>query len=118
MSDATRLLHWLFGPHGAAPPPGVVVPPPVANKPPPVKAPVDHHRDYGDTKFPIEVSAWKVNWIPGVVSGYGLWEPLPASLKAKINAAVDGNNDLVITMADLDTIDDVTWVKIKAAVNF
>lgn len=118
MSDVLRLLHWVFGPHGPSAPPGIVVPPSVTKPVTPVKAPVGHHRDYGDTKFPIEISAWKVAWVPSVVQNYGLWDALPAALKAKITKAVDQNEDLSITMAELDTIDDDTWGKIKVAANF
>lgn len=117
MSDVLKVINWfahLVGPHETPKVPGVVV----TSTVPKVPAPVGHHRDYGDTKFPIEISAWKVSWIPGVVQGYNLWEPLPSALKAKITAAVDANTDLSISMNDLDAIDDATWVKIKAAVNF
>lgn len=120
MSDVLKAINWfahLIGPHETPKVPGVVVTPtvPVTTK---VPAPVGHHRDYGDTKFPIEISAWKVNWIPGVVQGYNLWDPLPAALKKKITDAGAANEDLSISMNDLDAIDDATWVKIKASVNF
>jgi hypothetical protein len=60
---------------------------------------------------PIVISAFKANFVPGILKDDGLWDHCPADIQALFEN--HGNDDVTITKAMLDEIDNETWAKLK-----
>lgn len=68
-------------------------------------------RDYGDTKFPIQVPGLAVGSALEQAKSSGVWDQLPPALRKKFESA-GIMSGLTIDKGDLDSVPDAAWGKI------
>jgi hypothetical protein len=63
-------------------------------------------------EVPVHISGFYAGFVPGKLQEAKLWDPLPNSVKWTMYNAAESHSELVLTKADLDSIDDHTWAAI------
>jgi hypothetical protein len=73
-------------------------------------------RDYSHLQLPYTLPAWKVSIAVRMIVDANMWKRLSYELATKINDAVTGRHDLVVTQADLDSLPDDAWEYLKSKI--
>jgi hypothetical protein len=63
-------------------------------------------------EVPVHISGFYASFVPGKLVAANLWKPLPNHVKQTMTLAASSMSELVLTKADLDSIDDHTWAAI------